>query len=132
MRRLDASDDPAGGTRPELVRAWSLLAASGGTARVGDLAAAVGWSPRHLTDRFAAAVGTTPKVVSRIVRFQRSVAMVGAGADLAGVAVRCRFADQAHMTREWARLAGTTPARWARQDVLANVQDRRGGPADDR
>ncbi len=129
LRRLDSSADRARAHRPEVVRAWSMLSASGGTARVGDLAAEVGWSPRHLTDQFVAAVGTAPKVVGRIVRFERSVRLVGAGAALAEVAARCRYADQAHMTREWTRLAGTTPARWPRQDVLANVQDGRRRPA---
>ncbi len=112
------------GPRPEVAQAWSLLTSSGGAARVGDVADAVGWSARHLADQFTLAVGLTPKKVGRIVRFQRSVPLVRGGHDLADTAARCGFADQAHMTREWAQLAGTSPTRWGREDVLANVQDR--------
>jgi AraC-like DNA-binding protein len=125
---LARSGDRRRAPRPEVARAWSLLTATGGTARIADIAADVGWSTRHLAEQFAAVVGLTPKTVARIVRFQRSAALVRGGADLAEVAARCRFADQAHMTREWARLAGTSPTRWAQVDVLANVQDRLGAP----
>jgi AraC-like DNA-binding protein len=127
-RQLARRLGPGGSVRPEVSRAWALLRASGGTARVQDLAADVGWSTRHLTQQFAATVGTAPKTAGRIMRFERSVALVRNGADLAGVAARCGFADQAHLTREWSRLAGTTPTRWRRDDVLANVQDA-DGPA---
>ena len=120
LDRTDARRAP----RPEVVRAWSLLTRSGGAAPIADIATDVGWSTRHLQHQFAAAVGLTPKRVSRIVRFERSTALVRRGHDLAEVAARCRFADQAHMNREWVRLAGTSPTRWTRDDVLANVQDR--------
>jgi AraC-like DNA-binding protein len=122
-RRLSASTDRA--VRPEVRRALALLTGSGGTARVRDLADEVGWSTRHLTQQFAAAVGAPPKTFGRLIRFERSVAAIRAGAGLAETAARCGFADQAHLTREWARLAGTPPSRWLRRDVLANVQDGR-------
>lgn len=109
--------------RPEVAHAWRRLLASGGTARVSDVAAEVGWSRRHLVDRFAAEIGLPPKTVARIRRFERSVALVARGHALAEVAAACGFADQAHMTREWRLLAGTTPGRWPQHDVLANVQD---------
>ncbi len=129
VRRLQRTDEHRRAVRPELAWAWNLLAGSGGTARICRLAADVGWSSRYLTQQFTAAVGVTPKTAGRIMRFQRSAALVGRGHDLAGVAARCRYADQAHMTREWRRLAGTTPTRWPYDDVFANVQDarRRGG-----
>lgn len=132
VQRLAASDDSHHAVRPEVAHAWSLLSSSRGTARIHDVAAEVGWSTRHLTTQFAAAVGPAPKTVARIMRFQRSKSLVAKGHDLAGVAARCRYADQAHMTREWARLAGTTPTRWERDDVLANVQDTRRGRAENR
>jgi AraC-like DNA-binding protein len=120
-RLSDSSARPL--LRPEVARAWSLLVASGGTARISEVAAGVGWSARHLTQQFVAALGATPKTVARIVRFQRSVQLVRAGHELAAVAACCHYADQAHMTREWTRLAGAGPAGWIRSDVFANVQD---------
>ncbi len=123
--------DSPDGVRPELRRAWSLLARSGGRIPVRDVAADVGWSSKHLADCFRATVGTGPKTVARLVRFSRSVRLLGAGEGLADVAHRCGYADQPHLNREWARLAGTSPTRWLRDDVLANVQDRPGDDVED-
>jgi AraC-like DNA-binding protein len=109
--------------RPEVVRAWAMLARSGGSARIGDVAIDVGWSRRRLEQQFAATVGATPKVAARLMRFHRSVTMIAGGTPIADTAAGCGFADQAHLTREWRTLAGVSPARWAHQDVLANVQD---------
>jgi len=133
LRQLDRHERRRG-VRPEVERAWAQLSASGGTARIRDVAADVGWSTRHLVQEFSAAVGLAPKTVARIMRFERSTALVanGHGHGLALVAARCGFADQAHMTREWRRLAGTTPGRWLHEDVLANVQDSSGTLREDR
>lgn len=131
LRRLDPLDRRPE-VRPEVLRAWQVLARSHGTARVHAVAREVGWSTRHLAVQFTAALGATPKTVARLMRFQRSAALVGAGLSPADVAGRCGFADQAHMTREWMRMTGTTPVRWRRDDVLANVQDSGRPDVDDR
>jgi len=124
LRRLERGDRTPT-VRPEVRRAWSLVEGSGGSIRISQVANDVGWSTRHLTQQFTSATGLTPKSFARIVRFQRSVSLVARRTSLAEAAVRTGYADQAHLTREWARLAGTTPGRWPRQDALANVQDRR-------
>ena len=131
LRQLDRRER-LGDVRPEVERAWAKLSASRGTCRVHELAADVGWSTRHLEQEFSSVVGLAPKTVARIMRFERSTALVAHGHGLALVAARCGFADQAHMTREWQRLAGTTPGRWMREDVLANVQDSNGARREDR
>jgi AraC-like DNA-binding protein len=79
LERTDVRRAP----RPEVARAWSLLTRSGGAVPIADIATDVGWSPRHLQHQFAAAVGLTPKRVSRIVRFERSIALIRRGCDLA-------------------------------------------------
>ena len=50
---------------PEVRRAWHVLRASGGTARIADVARAVGWSERHLAARFRTEIGLTPKAAAR-------------------------------------------------------------------
>ena len=103
LRRLGRGTAPS----PEIVEAWRLTTAGGGRLRVADVAARVGWSDRHLGDRFRAETGLSPKEAARVVRFHRArrllAARVGAGRppELAGLAADGGFADQAHLTREW-------------------------------
>jgi AraC-like DNA-binding protein len=93
--------------------AWSLgrLAAIGGGAAIGGLAAELGWSHRRLISRFRDALGLPPKLVARIIRFERLTGLLTADAevDWARAAVACGFFDQAHLAREVRDLAGVTP-----------------------
>ncbi|MGW7572675.1 helix-turn-helix domain-containing protein [Streptomyces sp. NPDC054765] len=115
------------GPAPEAVRAWRLLARSGGAAPVAALAADVGWSPRHLTARFRQETGLTPKTAARVIRFDRARRLLGAAAGsgtpvlLADLAVRCGYFDQAHLAREFRSLAGCPPSQWLAEE-FRNVQ----------
>jgi AraC-like DNA-binding protein len=115
-------------------RAWDRIVSSGGAVRIGELATEIGYSRRHLTERFAREYGMTPKQVARIVRFERSWRLLQElgctqprrGADrpsLARAAARCGYYDQAHMAREWKELAGRPPSAWLAEEELAFVQD---------
>ncbi|MDG9705010.1 AraC family transcriptional regulator [Streptomyces sp. DH37] len=112
---------------PEVARAWHRLLASGGTATVSELAEESGWSARHLTGRFRAEIGLTPKAAARVVRFDRARRLLVAraarpeaagagGLGLAGLAVECGYFDQAHLAREFRALAGCAPSRWLAQE----------------
>lgn len=95
-------------------------------ARAEGIAAELGISERQLRRRFDAAVGFGPKSLSRVLRFQRFLTRLdavaaGAAADLAGIAADAGYADQAHLTRESARLAGLPPAALARARGAALV-----------
>ena len=107
----------------ELDRAWTVLVASGGDVRVGDLARDVGWSRRHLGSRFLREYGLTPKEAARVVRFERSRWMLaGPGRPRLGdVAATCGFYDQAHLCREWADLAGCSPTAWLAGEEFPSV-----------
>ena len=80
-------------------------------ATVDDLCARLGWSPREVRRRFAAALGFGPKVMQRMVRFQLALAEARRvpTRSLSQLAASAGYADQAHMTREFRALAGTTP-----------------------
>jgi AraC-like DNA-binding protein len=52
--------------------AFERLVASGGRARVGKIAAQLGWSRKHLAARFHDDIGLPPKAVARIIRFTRA------------------------------------------------------------
>lgn len=110
---------------PSLGRAWGLLQASWGAMPVEQLARAVGWSRHHLARRFATEFGLAPKPAARVLRFDRARRMlqVAAGrSSIASVAARCGYADQAHLTREFAELAGCPPTRLLAEEELPAVE----------
>lgn len=78
-------------------------------AELSAAADAVGLGERQLRRRFTAAVGYGPKTFARVVRFQRALARIRRGEELARAAAASGYADQAHMTREVVELAGRTP-----------------------
>ncbi|PKW14868.1 AraC family transcriptional regulator [Saccharopolyspora spinosa] len=76
------------------------------------LADSVGLSVRQLRRRVAAAVGYGPQTLAGVLRFQRATRLgVGSGG-LAELAHASGYADQAHLTREFRRLAGVTPRQY--------------------
>ena len=93
---------------PRVLAAARRLARAPSTP-VPVLAGALGLGERQLRRRFAAAVGYGPKTFARIARFRTALALVRAGTPLAAAAAEAGYADQAHMTREIAALAGSTP-----------------------
>jgi AraC-like DNA-binding protein len=116
-------------------RAWERLCASDGAVEISALAREVGWSRRHLAERFRTEVGLPPKSVARILRFERVTRTLraNAGGGLADLAYACGYADQAHLNRDFREFAGTTPTAYTARllpggagvaaDDLPNVQD---------
>ena len=130
-RQLPATLDPAeaaervlditgalvaeGAPDPAMTRAATLLRDP--AARTEAVAAEVGLSERQFRRRCQAAAGYGPKTLQRVLRFQRFVRLLDAAPappDLAAVAARVGYADQAHLTRECSDLSGLTPANLAR------------------
>lgn len=79
--------------------------------RPGQLEAFVGLSQRQIERMFNTWLGMTPKHYQRIQRVRLAVQFLKAHpeADLAGVAADHGFSDQAHMTREFKKIARITP-----------------------
>ena len=128
--RLDRRPRRRARARPELVEAWRWLdrRTSEGAGSMDGLADHVHLSPRQLRALFAREVGIGPKQVSRLMRFGRATRRI-AGAvaddrppDLAGVAARCGYFDHAHLDRDFARFAGTSPRGWIAEE-RRNIQD---------
>ena len=107
---------------PELEFAYRRLARSGGGIRIGALAQEIGWSRKHLVDRFRSEFGLAPKPIARIMRFHRAcrLARTGTSSGWAGIAADSGFSDQAHLVREFAALAGEPPTAWARRLALTD------------
>jgi AraC-like DNA-binding protein len=116
---VDGTPDPA------MARAAVLLRDP--AARAEAVAAEVGLSERQFRRRSQAAIGYGPKTLQRVLRFHHFVRLLDAApgpaaptpaapyapTDLAALAARVGYADQAHLTRECSALSGLTPARLA-------------------
>lgn len=108
--RLAAARPPSA----TLVWAWQKLVASDGLIRIGALASEIGWSRKHLAERFAIEVGATPKTVGRILRFGAARRSIDGATSWADLASAWGYADQAHLIREFQALAGATPVDYQR------------------
>ncbi|WP_157250161.1 helix-turn-helix transcriptional regulator [Nonomuraea typhae] len=75
---------------------------------VGEVAWDLGFSERQLHRRSMASFGYSPKILQRIVRFQRALRLARAGRPLAEVAAESGYADQAHLANDVKRLSGVT------------------------
>lgn len=96
---------------PEIHAAWRTLVSSRGRVPIRHVAQDVGWSHKHLIDRFRAELGLSPKGVARILRFGRVVKRLKAGPvpSLAALALACGYYDQSHLHRDTQEFAGVTP-----------------------
>lgn len=75
---------------------------------VGVIAERIGLSARQLHRRSLDAFGYGPKLLARVLRLQRALALAREGTGLAAVAAHHGYADQAHLARDVRDLAGTT------------------------
>lgn len=97
---------------PRVEAAVRAIRATNGNVVLDELAEGLGLTLRTLQRRFASNVGITPKMLVRIVRFQRVFQMVRQEpASLAGVAAECGYFDQSHMVRDFRDFAGEAPAK---------------------
>jgi len=83
---------------------------TGGRAKIADIASALNISTRQLHRGFLKHVGVSPKDYCAIIRFHRSLRLLErSNISIADVAFESGYADQSHMTREYARFGGFSP-----------------------
>jgi len=87
---------------------------------VADLCALVQRSAAHFSRSFKRSFGESPHsfVVRRRVELATQY-MLTTDASLSDIALRCGFADQAHLSKHFRQAAGQTPAAWRRTHRLA-------------
>ncbi len=115
LRQFARSTLPSAGIR----YAWEQIVSRHGDLEVGALAAEVGWSRRHLAERFREEVGLTPKTMARVVRFNRALSMIQ-GRDAprwSAVAAEAGYYDQAHLVRDFRQFTGYPPTEFARRRI---------------
>ena len=86
---------------------------------IGQITERIGVSPRRFIEVFAADVGLTPKVFSRVLRFQRVLALIRRDRpiDWADVAVAGGYYDQAHFIHDFRAFSEMNPTAYLRADV---------------
>ena len=88
-----------------------------GILAAGDAVAAalrgepVPYSPRSLHRHTVGATGVGPKKLQQLRRARAAYALLQDGSSRAAAATESGFADQAHLTRAFTALAGSSPAR---------------------
>jgi AraC-like DNA-binding protein len=103
--RLAPGEDPVD-------RCSAAIQAAGGQIAIDQLAALAGLSHRQLERRFKTAVGLSPKLLCRIMRFHNVVAQVREGTPWSALAFRAGFFDQAHLINDFRQFAGLAPAAY--------------------
>jgi AraC-like DNA-binding protein len=91
----------------------AVIERTAGGVTVDALARETGLGARQLERLFRHAVGLSPKTLARLARFQAALRACEAGAPLARAGLAAGYADQAHFTREFRRVAGITPSAFA-------------------
>jgi AraC-like DNA-binding protein len=91
---------------------------STGPMTVRALAARLGLGERRVERELDRYVGLGPKMLLRIARFQRALAVARSDENLSwsAVAARTGFFDQAHLTHEFKRFAACTPSEYLGRD----------------
>jgi AraC-like DNA-binding protein len=100
-----------------LSKAGFAMREANGTMPVSQVAAAAHATVRTLERNFKQSSGYTVKDVSGLMRFEqvRNQLWLYPNSNLSGLAHELGYTDQSHLSREFKRYSGTTPAAFARK-----------------
>ncbi len=100
-----------------LFKAGVAMKGANGTMAVSQVAAAAHATVRTLERKFKQSSGYTVKDVSGLMRFEqvRNQLWLYPNSNLAGLAHELGYTDQSHLSREFKRHSGITPAAFARK-----------------
>ncbi len=104
-------------TNSMLFKAGVAMRQANGTIPVSEVAAAAHATVRTLERNFKQSSGYTVKDVSALIRFEqvRNRLWLYPASNLVGLAHELGYTDQSHLSREFKRYSGTTPAAFARK-----------------
>lgn len=109
-------DSAESGLRPstQVSWAWRQLCQSDGRISIGELGKELRVSRRHLVAQFREQVGLSPKLVGRIMRFNRVVSLLRQddGTRWSRIAHECGYHDQSHLIHDFRQFAGDTPSEY--------------------
>lgn len=81
-------------------------------------------SQRQFERNFKSTTGFSPKMFSRIVRFESALSMLGKqDVKLTEVALECGYYDQSHFIRDFKEFTGQPPSAYLKHNLSVFVQD---------
>ena len=97
----------------------SSIVNSCGLKSIQALSQEINLSRRHLERSFIAAVGLSPKMFARIVRFQHALIRVERDQEssLTGIAYSSGFYDQSHFIKDFKEFSGLNPRLYFKADI---------------
>ncbi|WP_163864668.1 AraC family transcriptional regulator [Myxococcus eversor] len=104
---------------PVITWTWQRLRASGGQVEIGELARELGFSQKHVIARCGQELGLTPKLLARLIRFDRVIQVLksGVAANWARLALEQGYFDQAHLIRDFRQFTGGPPGEFLRRQL---------------
>ncbi|MCP3164091.1 AraC family transcriptional regulator [Myxococcus qinghaiensis] len=104
---------------PVITWTWQRLRASGGQVEIGELARELGFSQKHVIARCGQELGLTPKLLARLIRFDRVIQVLKSGAaeSWARLALEQGYFDQAHLIRDFRQFTGGPPGEFLRRQL---------------
>ena len=108
-----------------LYKAGVAMRKANGTIPVSQVADAAHSTVRTLERKFKQSSGHTVKDVSGLMRFEkvRNQLWLTPNSNLAELAVEFGYTDQAHLSKEFKRYSGTTPAKFAQKAKKEQIPD---------
>ena len=106
---------------PQIEAAAAMIRNSHGRASIRALARHAAMSLSALERQFRAAVGATPKKLSRLARLQHVCRLWDAGKSLTEIAFAAGYSDQPHMVRDFRLFTGASPEEFFRSTSPRNL-----------
>ncbi len=106
---------------PQIEAAVNLIRRSEGRASVAAIARHAAMSQSTLERHFRAAVGATPKTVSRLARLQHICRLWDVGKNLTDIAFAAGYSDQPHMVHDFRLFTGASPEAFFRKATPRNL-----------
>jgi len=110
---LEQLQDDLNGLR-EVEYAVLQIQKCNGILSIKSLSDDIGISSKHLNTQFKKLVGVSPKVLSRILRFQQALNQIDTTQPInwVEIAYACDYYDQAHFNKDFAAFTGMSPSAY--------------------
>lgn len=106
---------------PQIEAAAQMIRNSEGRSSITAIARHAAMSQSALERHFRAAVGTTPKSLSRLARLHHVCRLWDTGKNLTEIAFEAGYCDQPHMVHDFRLFTGTSPEEFFRSASPRNL-----------